>query len=57
MKLLVVWKSNNDIDIHNFIIPYAYNAKVKSWFIQLKYDTKISKSRLIIIFRAFLFFR
>ena len=32
MKLLVVWKSNNDIDINNFIIPYAYNSKTREWF-------------------------
>jgi hypothetical protein len=31
-KLLVVWKSNNDIDIHNFVIPYCYNAVVQEWF-------------------------
>lgn len=30
--LLIVWKSNNDIDIHNFVIPYAYNAKRHQWF-------------------------
>ena len=32
MKLLIVWKSNNDIDINNFIIPYAYNSKKHQWF-------------------------
>lgn len=32
MKLLIVWKSENEIDIHNFIIPYAYNAKKQEWF-------------------------
>jgi len=31
-KLLVVWKSNQDTDIHNFVIPYCYNAKTKAWF-------------------------
>lgn len=31
-KVLVVWKSNNDIDIHNFVIPYCYNAVVQKWF-------------------------
>ena len=31
-KVLVVWKSNNDIDIHNFVIPYCYNAVVQEWF-------------------------
>jgi hypothetical protein len=31
-KLLVVWKSDNEIDIHNFIVPYAYNAKRHVWF-------------------------
>lgn len=32
MKLLVVWKSENDTDINNFIIPYAYNSKTREWF-------------------------
>jgi hypothetical protein len=31
-RLCIVWKSDNPIDIHNFIIPYAYNAKVQEWF-------------------------
>jgi len=31
-KLLVVWKSDNDIDIHNFIMPYVYNSKINVWF-------------------------
>ena len=31
-KVLVVWKSNNDIDIHNFVIPYSYNAVMHEWF-------------------------
>ena len=31
-KVLIVWKSNNEIDIHNFVIPYAYNAKKHEWF-------------------------
>lgn len=31
-NLLVVWKSDNEIDIHNFIVPYAYNAKKHEWF-------------------------
>ncbi|MBN2604750.1 MAG: hypothetical protein JXR62_02855 [Bacilli bacterium] len=31
-KLLVVWKSNQDTDIHNFVIPYCYNAKTNVWF-------------------------
>lgn len=31
-KLLIVWKSNNEIDIHNFIVPYAYNSKKHQWF-------------------------
>lgn len=31
-KVLVVWKSNNEIDIHNFVIPYCYNAVVQEWF-------------------------
>jgi len=32
MNLLVVWKSSNETDINNFIIPYAYNSKVQDWF-------------------------
>lgn len=32
MKLLIVWKSDNEIDIHNFIVPYAYNSKKQDWF-------------------------
>lgn len=31
-KLLVVWKTDNDIDIHNFVIPYCYNSKKHEWF-------------------------
>ena len=31
-RLCIVWKSNHEIDIHNFVIPYAYNAKVQEWF-------------------------
>jgi len=31
-RLLIVWKSDNETDIHNFIIPYAYNAKKNQWF-------------------------
>ncbi len=31
-KVLVVWKSNNNIDIHNFVIPYCYNAVMHKWF-------------------------
>lgn len=32
MKLCVVWKSSNEIDIEKFIIPYIYNSKAKKWF-------------------------
>ncbi len=35
-KLLVVWKSNNEIDIHNFVIPYLYNAKSHEWFSEVE---------------------
>ncbi len=35
-KLLVVWKSNNEIDIHNFVIPYLYNAKRHEWFSEVE---------------------
>lgn len=31
-NLLIVWKTDNDIDIHNFVVPYAYNAQVHDWF-------------------------
>lgn len=31
MKLLIVWKSDNDIDINNFITPFAYNTKKHNW--------------------------
>ncbi len=30
--LVIVWKSDNETDIHNFIVPYAYNAKTHEWF-------------------------
>lgn len=32
MKLCVVWKSSNETDINNFIIPYVYNSKSQKWF-------------------------
>ena len=35
-KLLVVWKSNNEIDIHNFVIPYVYNSKTHEWFSEVE---------------------
>lgn len=31
MKLLVVWKSDNDIDINSFITPFAVNSKKNNW--------------------------
>jgi len=31
-KLLVVWKTTSEIDIHNFVIPYVYNSKKHMWF-------------------------
>ena len=31
-KLLVVWKSENEIDISKFIVPFCYNSKAQSWF-------------------------
>ena len=31
-KLLVVWKSENEIDIEKFIVPYVYNSKEQNWF-------------------------
>ena len=31
-KLLVVWKSDNDVDINNFIMPFATNSKKQGWF-------------------------
>ncbi len=32
MKLCVVWKSSNEIDVENFIFPYVYNSKLQKWF-------------------------
>ena len=32
MKLLIVWKSDNNTDINNFIYPYAFNSKKNEWF-------------------------
>lgn len=34
--LLIVWKTNNETDIHNFVVPYAYNAKRHQWFDHVK---------------------
>ena len=34
-KLLIVWKTKEDTDIHHFVIPYAYNAKKHNWFDQV----------------------
>lgn len=31
-KLLIVWKTDNEIDINTFVVPYAYNAKTREWF-------------------------
>ncbi len=31
-KLVVVWKSNIEADVHYFALPYAYNSKLKGWF-------------------------
>lgn len=31
-KLLLVWKSDNDIDIDNFITPFASNSAKQGWF-------------------------
>lgn len=31
-KLLVVWKSEHEIDITKFIVPFAYNSKAQGWF-------------------------
>ena len=31
-NLLVVWKSDNEIDINNFIMPYTFNSKRHGWF-------------------------
>ena len=31
-KLLVVWKSENEIDISKFIVPFTYNSKAQTWF-------------------------
>lgn len=31
-KLLVVWKSENEVDISKFIVPFTYNSKAQDWF-------------------------
>lgn len=31
-KLLVVWKSENEIDISKFIVPFSYNSRAQGWF-------------------------
>ena len=31
-KLLIVWKSENEVDISKFIVPFAYNSKPQTWF-------------------------
>lgn len=31
-ELLVVWKTDNDTDIQNFVYPYALNSKKHGWF-------------------------
>jgi len=31
-KLLVVWKTSSEVDIHNFVVPYVYNSKKHKWF-------------------------
>ena len=35
-KLLVVWKSDNEIDIHNFVVPFVYNSKKHEWFSEVE---------------------
>lgn len=35
-KLLIVWKSENDIDITKFIVPFAYNSKEQGWFTEVE---------------------
>ena len=35
-KLLVVWKSENDTDISNFIVPFSYNSKAQGWFTEVE---------------------
>lgn len=35
-KLLVVWKSENEIDISKFIVPFTYNSKAQNWFIDVE---------------------
>jgi hypothetical protein len=30
--VVILWKTDNDIDIHNLVIPFAYNALVQEWF-------------------------
>ena len=35
-KLLIVWKSSDETDIHNFVIPYVYNSKKHQWFSEVE---------------------
>ena len=35
-KLLVVWKTDNMIDIEKFVVPYVYNSKVQGWFSEVE---------------------
>lgn len=31
-KVLILWKTDNDIDIHNLVIPFTSNAHSQKWF-------------------------
>lgn len=35
-KLLIVWKSKEEIDISKFIVPFAYNSKEQNWFTEVE---------------------
>ncbi len=35
-KLLVVWKSDNNIDIEKFVVPFTYNSKAQNWFMDVE---------------------
>jgi len=31
-NVVILWKTDNDIDIHNLVLPYALNAHKEQWF-------------------------
>ena len=55
LQLVIKLVTNWEKQFKHVCIVTAKITKVKSWFIQSKYDNKISKGSLIIIFRAFFY--